>query len=180
MEKCVIDGKVRAWHHKIFTVEAVNASEQDLVVHFGQGVNYRVVKLDFSDLPQMLGSKVYQVLKTGAAINTFKYEHPESSGSVYQVSILPFQKQDAALPSSALLVAEDHTQSDRLQRLGPKLDARLKDRADAIRQSNETLESLFLVMKDLDGFRLERLESLRCRRNLVGQTLSELVCWWHD
>ncbi len=51
MEKCVIDGKVRAWHRKIFTVEAADASERQLVIHFGQGVNYRVVKLDLSNLP---------------------------------------------------------------------------------------------------------------------------------
>jgi nitrogen-specific signal transduction histidine kinase/CheY-like chemotaxis protein len=73
--------------------------------------------LDFSDLPQVLGGKVYQVLKTGTAMTTFKYEPADSPGSVYHVSILPFQKQDAALPSSALLVAEDHTQAERLQRL---------------------------------------------------------------
>lgn len=51
MEKCVIDGKTRGWHHKIFTVEAVADSEKEIVLHFGQRVNYRVVKLDLSDLP---------------------------------------------------------------------------------------------------------------------------------
>ncbi len=51
MEKCVIDGKVRAWHHKIFTIETADASQRELVVHFGHRVDYRVVKLDFSDLP---------------------------------------------------------------------------------------------------------------------------------
>jgi nitrogen-specific signal transduction histidine kinase len=77
----------------------------------------RHAELEFSDLPQFLGSKVYQVLKTGAGISTFKYEAPDAPGTVYHVTILPFQKQDASLPSSALLVAEDHTQSDQLQRL---------------------------------------------------------------
>ena len=74
-------------------------------------------EMEFTDLPQLLASKVYQVLKTGVAIHTFKYQPPDSSGSIYQVTILPFQKQDAALPYSALLVAEDHTQSDRVQQL---------------------------------------------------------------
>lgn len=74
--------------------------------------------LEFTDLPQLLGSKIYQVLKTGAAITTFKYEAGDSAtGPVYQVTILPFQKQTAALPSSALLVAEDCTRADQLQRL---------------------------------------------------------------
>lgn len=74
-------------------------------------------ELEFSDLPQALGSKVYQVLKTGTALGTFKYQPADSPASVYQVSILPFQKQDASLPSSALLVAEDHSRTEQLQRL---------------------------------------------------------------
>ncbi len=76
-------------------------------------------ELEFTDLPQLLGSKIYQVLKTGAALTTFKYEAGESPGAgpVYQVTILPFQKQAAALPSSALVVAEDCTRADQLQRL---------------------------------------------------------------
>lgn len=73
--------------------------------------------LDFSDLPQILGSKVFQVLKTGTAISTFKYNPPDSPASVYHVTILPFQKQESGLPGSALLVAEDHTRTDQLQRL---------------------------------------------------------------
>ncbi len=72
---------------------------------------------EFSDLPQVLGAKVYQVLQTGTAITTFKYQPPDSPNSLFHITILPFQKQDSALPSSALLVAEDHTRSDQLQRL---------------------------------------------------------------
>ena len=36
--------------------------------------------LEFSDLPQLLGAKVYQVLKTGSAISSFKYEPEDSPG----------------------------------------------------------------------------------------------------
>ncbi|MFO1496996.1 MAG: ATP-binding protein [Verrucomicrobiota bacterium] len=74
-------------------------------------------ELEFSDLPAVLGSKVYQVLKTGTAITTFKYQPPESPGSLYHITILPFQKQESAPPGSALLVAEDHTRTEQLQRL---------------------------------------------------------------
>jgi signal transduction histidine kinase/DNA-binding NarL/FixJ family response regulator len=77
----------------------------------------RNADFEFSDLPQLLGSKAYQVLKTGTAIAAFKFQPPDSPGVVYQVTILPFQKQNAALPSSALLVAEDRTQADQVQRL---------------------------------------------------------------
>ncbi len=51
MEKCIIEGKVRGWQHKIFTVEAVEGSEKEIVLHFGESVGYHVVKLDLSDLP---------------------------------------------------------------------------------------------------------------------------------
>ena len=73
--------------------------------------------LEFSDLPQLLGAKVYQVLKTGAAISSFKYEPEDSPGTVYNINIVPFQRQQAGLPGSALLMAEDLTQSEQLRRL---------------------------------------------------------------
>jgi len=72
---------------------------------------------EFSDLPQLLGAKVYQVLQTGSAISAFKYEPEDSPGTVYNVNIVPFQRQQAGLPASALLMAEDQTQSQHLQRL---------------------------------------------------------------
>jgi signal transduction histidine kinase/DNA-binding NarL/FixJ family response regulator len=73
--------------------------------------------LEFSDLPQILGAKVYQVLKTGAAISSFKYEPEDSPGTVYNINIVPFQRPQAGSPASALLMAEDLTQSEQLQRL---------------------------------------------------------------
>jgi signal transduction histidine kinase len=74
-------------------------------------------ELEFSDLPQPLGAKVYQVLKTGAAISSFKYEPEDSPGTVFNINIVPFQRQQAGLPGSALLMAEDLTQSEQLRRL---------------------------------------------------------------
>ena len=73
--------------------------------------------LEFSDLPQVLGSKIYQVLKTGTGVAPFKYSPPDSPNMVYQVSVVPFQKRNSGLPNSALLIVEDHTQSEQLQRL---------------------------------------------------------------
>jgi len=85
--------------------------------HFFARPGHRGADLEFSDLPQVLGGKIYQVLKTGTGITPFKYQSPEAPDTVYQVSIVPFQKDNSALPSSALLVAEDRTQSEQLQRL---------------------------------------------------------------
>ena len=73
--------------------------------------------LEFSDLPQILGAKVYQVLKTGSAISTFKFEPEGSPGTIYSINIVPFHREQAGLPASALLVAEDLTQSEQLHHL---------------------------------------------------------------
>jgi signal transduction histidine kinase len=84
--------------------------------HFGQK-NKRTGELDFSDLPHVLGAKIYQVLKTGTALGPFRYEPEQSPGMVYSVNIVPFQRGAAALPVSALLTAEDLTQTEQFQKL---------------------------------------------------------------
>jgi polar amino acid transport system substrate-binding protein len=84
--------------------------------HFGRK-NQRTGELEFSDLPQALGAKIYQVLKTGAAIGPFRHEPENSPGTVYNVSVVPFQRGDSAVPVSALLTADDLTQTEQLQRL---------------------------------------------------------------
>jgi signal transduction histidine kinase/CheY-like chemotaxis protein len=77
----------------------------------------RHAEFDFSDLPPVLASKVYQVLKTGAGIAPFKYRPNDSPQTVFQVSVLPVQSQPGGLPESALLIVEDHTQSEQLHQL---------------------------------------------------------------
>lgn len=77
----------------------------------------RNADLEFSDLPQILGSKVYQVLKTGAGIATFKYEPADSAHNIYHITVVPFQGRNALTPNSVLLVVEDFTQTEQLKRL---------------------------------------------------------------
>ncbi len=77
----------------------------------------RNADLEFTDLPQVIGSKVYQVLKTGTGLVPFRFQPPDSPGSSYQVTIVPFQRNSSALPASVLLMVEDRTQSEQLQRL---------------------------------------------------------------
>jgi nitrogen-specific signal transduction histidine kinase/DNA-binding response OmpR family regulator len=84
--------------------------------HFGRK-NERTGGLEFSDLPQVLGAKVYQVLKTGAALEPFRYEPENAPGTTYSVSVVPFQRGKVALPSSVLLTADDLSQSEQLRKL---------------------------------------------------------------
>jgi signal transduction histidine kinase len=84
--------------------------------YFGRAER-RTGEMEFTDLPQGLGAKVYQVLKTGSAITSFTYEPEDAPGTIYRINIVPFQRQQAGLPASALLMAEDLTQSEQLRRL---------------------------------------------------------------
>jgi len=72
---------------------------------------------EFRDLPQVIGGKVFEVLKTGAAISSYKFQSAESAGKTFQINITPFKKPNASASSAALLVIEDFTQFERIQHL---------------------------------------------------------------
>src|SRR5215469_6694251 len=84
--------------------------------HFGRK-SRRTGSLEFSDLPQELGAKIYQVLKTGAAMGPYRYEPENSPGTIYNISVVPFQRGESPVPVSALLTAEDITQTEHLRSL---------------------------------------------------------------
>jgi signal transduction histidine kinase/CheY-like chemotaxis protein len=84
--------------------------------HFGRK-NERAGNLEFSDLPPALGAKIYQVLKTGAAMDPFRYQPETAPGTLLKISILPFQHGNASVPVSALVVAEDLSESEQLSKL---------------------------------------------------------------
>ena len=71
--------------------------------------------LEFSDLPQALGARVHQVLKSGTAVPPFKFE--AAPGCFYSITIVPFQRQATGLPVSALLLADDITQAEQVKHL---------------------------------------------------------------
>jgi signal transduction histidine kinase/CheY-like chemotaxis protein len=74
-------------------------------------------EMEFTDLPPALASKVYQVLRTGAGLSPFKFEPEGEPGAVYNITIVPFQRQDSALPASALLMVDDLSKTEQLRRL---------------------------------------------------------------
>ncbi|MCX8155059.1 MAG: ATP-binding protein [Verrucomicrobiae bacterium] len=77
----------------------------------------RTGEFEFSELPQMLGSKVFLALKTGSGVAPFRYHPPERPGAVYSVSITPFYKEDQSQPSAVLLLVDDLTETEQVQRL---------------------------------------------------------------
>ncbi|MCX6903738.1 MAG: ATP-binding protein [Verrucomicrobia bacterium] len=77
----------------------------------------RATELEFSDLPHLLGSKIYLAFKTGSGVAPFKFSPPEKPDSLYSISILPFQQQGSPTPTLVLMVAEDLTRNEQLQKL---------------------------------------------------------------
>ena len=66
-------------------------------------------ELEFSDLPQELGSKVFTVMKTNIAVPSFKYQFATALDQSYLVAITPFQTQKASSADAALLIIENIT-----------------------------------------------------------------------
>ena len=61
--------------------------------------------LDFSDLPQAIGSRVFEVLKTGAALPPYRYQPPGPPEKHYLITATPFKKRHSAAPERG---AADH------------------------------------------------------------------------
>lgn len=73
--------------------------------------------LEFSDLPQALGSKVFEALNSGVVIPPFKYHPQNDPERIYQITIAPFQKHNGSTPVAVMLLIDDCTQSERLQKI---------------------------------------------------------------
>lgn len=77
----------------------------------------RAADLEFEDIPQALGSKVYQVLKTGTGVAAFKHQPVEAPQKLFQVTVVPFIHPGAPSAHAALLVVEDQTQAEAFRKL---------------------------------------------------------------
>jgi len=74
-------------------------------------------RLEFSDLPQMLGSMVFSAIKSGVGVPPFNFQLPHAADTHYRVGIMPFRFYGAQMPSAALLIIEDVTEHVRAQTL---------------------------------------------------------------
>ena len=75
-------------------------------------------RLEFSDLPQELGSRIFTVIKSGHGVPSFRYDKLINAPDLaFRVSILPFRAASAGGTNAALLIIEDVTEHERAQRL---------------------------------------------------------------
>lgn len=84
--------------------------------HFARASS-RSGEVEFSDLPEAVGTLVYQVLKTGSASEPFRYSPETQPNTVYSVVVVPFQLDTAGAPASALLIGENITHAEQVHRL---------------------------------------------------------------
>lgn len=69
--------------------------------------------LEFSDLPQHLGSLAFSTMKSGIGHPPFKYQFDGDPDHWFRISILPFVTQPPAKANAALCVLEDITDQER-------------------------------------------------------------------
>lgn len=94
-----------------FTVLQSNAAARKL---FGKAEAERV---EFSDLPQDLGSRVFTSLKSGVAVEPYKHQFVTAMGCIYRVTISPLHTHDSPIPNSALILIENITRDENAKRL---------------------------------------------------------------
>ncbi len=71
----------------------------------------------FADLPQALGSKVFEALQTGAAPPPSRCRIPGAEDIAYRAVLKPFRRRGAAAPEAVLVLLDDVTQTDRAQQM---------------------------------------------------------------
>ncbi|MEQ2006706.1 MAG: ATP-binding protein [Limisphaerales bacterium] len=71
----------------------------------------------FNDLPQALGSKVFEALQTGSAPATSRCRLPGAGDVNFRVTLKPFQRRGATATEAVLLLLDDVTQADRAQQM---------------------------------------------------------------
>lgn len=89
----------------------------DKAREYFRGPEKRPRDFQFADLPQPLGSKAFEALKSGQPIPPFAYRPPGAPEKIFHVNITPFQKQSSASPTAVLVMVEDFTRIERLQQL---------------------------------------------------------------
>lgn len=103
---CVVIGR---------NLDVLHANPKALTLFARQGVS--AAAMEFCDLPQILGSKVFEALKTGQGQPPFRCCLPAAPSAVYQAKITPFCRGDVAAPNVVLLMMEEITHLERAQQL---------------------------------------------------------------
>ncbi len=73
--------------------------------------------IKFADLPQNVGSKIFEVLNSGVRVENFRHEMTSPTRRILHINITPIRKGESGNADVALFVADDFTQIERVQQL---------------------------------------------------------------
>jgi signal transduction histidine kinase len=90
-----------------------NAAASDILLHDRPANS----SIEFSDLPQHLGSLAFSTIKDGKPVPPFKHQFESYPDRWFRISILPFVTQAPVKSNAALFVLEDITEQERALRL---------------------------------------------------------------
>jgi nitrogen fixation/metabolism regulation signal transduction histidine kinase len=94
-----------------FTVLQSNAAARKL---FGKT---ETDQIEFADLPQELGSKIFTALKSGAAPEPYKHQFMTALGCIYRITISPLHTLHSPIANTALVLIENITRDENAKRL---------------------------------------------------------------
>ena len=77
----------------------------------------RGAPIEFGDLPQAVGSRVFEALQSGLPSPMFKYRPHGDPEVVYRLSVVPFKRKNSITSNAVLLMIEDFTRSEKSQQL---------------------------------------------------------------
>lgn len=95
------------------TILQANTTARALFHRAGQTGN----AFTFTDLPQALGSKIFETLKTGTTPPATRCKLPGTGEATFRVTLKPFQRRPAPAPEAVLLLLDDVTHADRAQHM---------------------------------------------------------------
>lgn len=73
--------------------------------------------LEFGQIPQLIGSRIFEALNSGVAAQPFKFRPAGNSEASFQITITPFRHKGSPTINAVLVLIEDHSQIEKSQHL---------------------------------------------------------------
>lgn len=74
-------------------------------------------KFEFTDIPQALGSRVFEIIQSGVAPEPFHWRLPDKAETIFKITLRPFHRAAAPKPDAVLLLIEDVTPAERAHQM---------------------------------------------------------------
>lgn len=134
-------------------------------------------RLDFADIPQAIGSLVFQVLREARPCVPFRWSPPDMPEVACRVSIQPFRVGKQGKPNAALLVLDDITEHERAAQLEMEASKLRLVRAMAWHLAHEIGNAVTPIstMQQLLELQGDDLEVRREMTNVLGMSVRRIT-----